>query len=79
MYCDCHVAALFVLKNRFIDHHDDQLSSDLLIWSIEFWFVDLIDDLQISDVLQCIQAIFSYFQGSFVVNCWLAFENIVTV
>ena len=31
MYCDCHVAALFASKNRFIDHHDDRLSFDLLI------------------------------------------------
>ncbi len=43
MCCDCHVAALFVLKNRFIDHRDYQLKSDLLIWSIEFRFIDLID------------------------------------
>ena len=34
MYCDCHVAALFASKNRFIDHHDDRLSSNLLTWSI---------------------------------------------
>ena len=34
MYCDFHVAALFASKNRFIDHHDDRLSSNLLTWSI---------------------------------------------
>jgi len=46
MYCDYHVAALFASKNR---------SSR---WSIEFRFIDLIDNLRLSDVLPCIEVIF---------------------
>jgi hypothetical protein len=51
IYCDCSVAALFVLKNGFFDHHDDRLSSNLLISWIELRFTDLIDDLRIIDAL----------------------------
>ena len=58
LLCSCLVEALFVLKNRFIDHLDDRLSSDWLIRSNEFWIIYLIDDLWISDVLPCIEVIF---------------------